>query len=348
VHDTPASIQLKFADDMVSYASGVDASEIQSDLQRRINEMSQWAKKWDMVLNADKTKAILFGSKSTGALQLSLNGTCIEQVPEFKYLGVILDDQMKFEHQAEYSASKVRRALGKLCRLFNGRKGISAKLGIELYKCLVRPHLEFSVSAWATTTEKGIQLLEKVQGECLRRILGAKSHSSTEALNVIANVLPIRIRIQELCTREYVRILRKPVDSKIHMLLQSTVLIRNRFTPMSYIKYVARDFQRSLGNMEIEMETKVADSGIFDDITVKMLLIAADLGGKSNRTSHQVAEGRSRVERLVEVHRGKSVMVFTDGSVNSEYSGVGGAVQQYYYPWKQVRMIRPKRKCSVL
>ena len=49
-------------------------------------------------------------------------------------------------------------------------------------------------------TEKGIQLLEKVQGECLRRILGAKKHSSTEALNVIANVLPIRVRIQELCS----------------------------------------------------------------------------------------------------------------------------------------------------
>jgi len=72
------------------------------------------------------------------------------------------------------------------------------RFGTELYKCLVRPHLEFAVPAWATTSEKGIQLLEKMQGECLRWILGAKMHSSTEALSAFSNVLPVRIRIQEL------------------------------------------------------------------------------------------------------------------------------------------------------
>ena len=153
-----------------------------------------------------------------------------------------------------------------------------------------------SVAAWAATMEKGIQLLEKVQGECLRRILGAKKHSSTEALNVIANVLPIRVRIQELCTREYVRILQKPIDSNIHLLLASTTSIRNRFTPLSYIKYLMRDFQRSLGNMEIKKEGKVSDSVILDDIPVHLLPLAADLGGLSTRTLEQKSEGRKRVE----------------------------------------------------
>lgn len=189
----------------------------------------------------------------------------------FKHLGVILDEQLKFESRAEYSASKARRALNKLCHLFNGRIGILPRLGIKLYKCQVRPHLEFSVSAWATTTEKGIQLLERVQGECLRWIFGTKRHSSTESLNIISNVLSVRIRIQELCMRDYVRILQRPTDSKIHISLSSTASIRNRFTPMSYIKYAARDFQRSLGNTEIEKEAKLTDSVILDDISVHVL-----------------------------------------------------------------------------
>ena len=207
--------------------------------------------------------------------------------------------------------------------LIDSRKGISARLGIELYKCLVHPHLEYAVPAWATTSEKGIQLLERVQGECLRRILGAKMHSSTEALNVISNVLPVRIRIQELCTRDYVRILQKPADSKIRTLLSSTITIRNRFTPMSYIKYLARDFQRSLGNMEIEKVDKISNELILDDITVQLLPIAADLGNRNNRTLEQKIEGKRRVESFVEANRGNSVVIFTDGSVNEEYSGVG-------------------------
>ena len=314
-HDTPASIQLKFADDMVGYASGVNEFEVQLQLQQSIVEISQWAKKWDLELNASKTKSVLFGHSTVGKIQLQLNGISIEQVTEFKYLGVILDEQLKFESQAEYSASKARRALNRLCCLIDGRKGISVKLCIELYKCLVRPHLEYAVPAWATTTEMGLKLLEKVQGECLRRIMGAKLHSSIDSLNVIANVLPVRLRIQELCTRDYMLVLQKPADGKIRTLLSTAVAIRNKFTPMSYIKYLAHDFERSLGNMEIEKEDKVTTDVILDDIAVQLLPLAQDLGNRNNRTQEQKVEGKLRVDSFVEQNRGSSVMVFSDGSM---------------------------------
>ena len=194
--------------------------------------------------------------------------------------------------------------MNRICRLIDGRKGISAKFGIELYKCLVRPNLEYAVPAWATTTEMGIKLLEKVQGECLRRIMGAKLHSSTDSLNVIANVLPVRLRIQELCTRDYIRAIQKPAESKIRTLFSTTVAIRNRFTPMSYIKYLARDFERSLGNMDIEREDKVTINVILDDIAVQLLPFAEDLGSCNNRTQEQKAEGKRRVDSFVEKNRG--------------------------------------------
>ena len=97
--------------------------------------------------------------------------------------------------------------------------------------------------------EKGLQQLEKVKSACLRKIFGVKAHSSTEALEVISNILPIRT-----CVRDFVRIMRKPADGKIRSLLSSSTVRRNHFTPMSYMKYVARDFQRSLDNLEIEKE----------------------------------------------------------------------------------------------
>jgi len=59
-------------------------------------------------------------------------------------------------------------------------------------------------------TEKGIKLLEQVQGRCLRAIFGAKAHAAADAIDVIANVTPIGLRIQQLCTLEYVRIMSKP------------------------------------------------------------------------------------------------------------------------------------------
>ena len=90
--------------------------------------------------------------------------------------------------------------------MINKRHGLTIQCGLELYQTLVRPHMEFSLPAWATMPESSIKLLEKVQGQCLRTIMGTSAHPSSEALEVIANVIPVRARI-ELCIREFMRIM---------------------------------------------------------------------------------------------------------------------------------------------
>ena len=103
-----------------------------------------------------------------------------------------------------------------------------------LYKSLVRPHWEFSVAAWASVAEKGIQLLEKVQARCSRSILGAKAHSSADAVDVIANITPVRLRIQEVCMLEYLRILRKSQRLSIRKMLEQFEPQQTKFTPMCF------------------------------------------------------------------------------------------------------------------
>ena len=308
---------------MVSYVSGKDVASAELELQASIEELEAWASKWDMKLNVEKMKVILIGGPSKDKLNLSASGICIEQVSTFKYLGIILDNQLKFDAQVEYAATKARKAFSKVSRLINGRKGISVRLGLELYTTLVRPHLEHAVPAWATMSDKGLQQLEKVQSDCLRRILGAKSHSPSDALEVISNVMPVRLRIQELCVREFARILRKPDDSKIRSLLTSSSIRRGRFTPMSYIKHVARGFQRSLGNLEIEMEHAITPEQILDEVTVKQIPIARDLGNARTRSIEQSTQGKSIVDEFVQAHRDSSVMIFTDGAVEDNGLGLG-------------------------
>jgi len=52
--------------------------------------------------------------------------------------------------------------------------------------------------------ETSIKLLEKVQGQCLRAIMGTSAHASSDAIKVVANVMPVWLRIDELCIREFV------------------------------------------------------------------------------------------------------------------------------------------------
>jgi len=87
VNDTPRCIRPKFADDLISYVSGSNISSVQTELQHNLDELIEWSKKWDMTLNIDKTKDMLFGGKPGDTVILNAGGSHIENVSEYKYLG---------------------------------------------------------------------------------------------------------------------------------------------------------------------------------------------------------------------------------------------------------------------
>ena len=223
VQDMPICIQPKFADDLVGFTSAKDVATVEESLLCILNELSAWSVEWDMQLNITKTKVMLFG-KQHGKVNLVSHGTAIEQVNCIKYLCTWLDSHVSFMQQAEYAASKATKAAWKINRLIDGRKGLTPKTGIALYKCLIRPCCEFSIATWATMPEKGTKLLEQVQGQCLRAIFGAKAHAAADAIDMIANVTPVTLRIQQLCTLEYVIIMTKPQHSLQSMLHDATLL----------------------------------------------------------------------------------------------------------------------------
>ena len=108
----------------------------------------------DMELNALKTKVMLFGD-TVNKVSVKINDKVLECVTSFKYLSVFLDTQMDFSLQVDYAALKAKREMAKVGTLINVRKGIPIHIGIDLYKALVRPHLQFQCGQ-ALQTSKSI------------------------------------------------------------------------------------------------------------------------------------------------------------------------------------------------
>ena len=79
-----------------------------------MNKLLTWSEKWDLKPNFPKTKVMLFGDKQDGTVCICANGYQIEQVKEVKYLGVMLDNRLRFDAQAEYAASKARKAFARI------------------------------------------------------------------------------------------------------------------------------------------------------------------------------------------------------------------------------------------
>ena len=84
-----------YADDTVIYFSSANSDEIQAALQSDFDRIAEWLCCNKLTLNTEKTKWILFGTKTmlekSKPITLHHDGTVIEEVPEFKYLRVLLD-----------------------------------------------------------------------------------------------------------------------------------------------------------------------------------------------------------------------------------------------------------------
>jgi hypothetical protein len=100
---------------------------------------------------------------------LTLNNTVIKQVKETKFLGVIIDEKLKWDVQIRALNSKLRCEIGRLSRI---RHVIPKKHHKELYHTLFESHLRFGISVWGGSSNNMLQPIFITQKKCIRILFG--------------------------------------------------------------------------------------------------------------------------------------------------------------------------------
>ena len=96
-----------------------------------------------MLFNVDKCKVMHFGINNI-KVNYELNGKTLEEVTEERDLGVVVQNDLKCSKQCLKAVSTANKVLGMTKRSFSVR---DKDVILQLYKSLVRPHLEYSVQA---------------------------------------------------------------------------------------------------------------------------------------------------------------------------------------------------------
>ena len=161
INDLPdvvtSTIQI-FADDTKIYRTVNDIGDT-TYLQEDLHKLQLWSTKWQLNFNAKKCKVMHLGHRNAN-VEYAMNGTTLDIVTEEKDLGVIIDKELKFHKHVSASVSKANQILGIVKRTFE-------TLDIELlplvYKCQVRPHLEYGNAIWHPRYVADIKKVESVQ-----------------------------------------------------------------------------------------------------------------------------------------------------------------------------------------
>ena len=99
-------------------------------------------------------------------MPLLLHNLPLSKVNTFKYLGVLLAEDLAWNPHIQSICSKARQVLGLLYRRFYNYSNTDTLE--KLYVSLVRPHLEYACPVWVPHTAKDIHTLESVQKLALK------------------------------------------------------------------------------------------------------------------------------------------------------------------------------------
>ena len=182
-----------FADDTKLY-SPIRGHQDEEKLQGDLFNACEWANKWQMVFNVKKCKTMHIGQTQASEYYMKDSAAKICQIQTCKNekdLGVIFDEKLNFDVHINSKVNLANRNLGLIIKTFTY---LDTDMFLQLYKSLVRPHLEYASVIWTPRFKKDIIAIENVQ----RR--------ATRALRNLQNLdYPARLRKLGIPTLEYRR-----------------------------------------------------------------------------------------------------------------------------------------------
>jgi ribonuclease P/MRP protein subunit RPP40 len=156
---------LKFADDTKLFGN-VENEGDRINMQGDLDSLVDWSGKWQMEFNVKKCKLMHLGGKNK-RYEYKMGEINLEKVEVERDLGVVVTSDLKCSEQCGYVYNKASKILGMLNRTIKYKE---TKIMLNLYKTLVRPHLEYCVSAWSPHYSKDKHVLERVQHRFTRMI----------------------------------------------------------------------------------------------------------------------------------------------------------------------------------
>jgi hypothetical protein len=169
-------------------------------IQQQFDKLKTFANDQQMVINEQKTKAILFNSGINHDFLPQIEteaGEMLEVVEEVKLLGIVVRSDMKWHSNTKLLSEK---GYNRLWMLRNLKKlGACRSDLIDVYYKQCRSVLELAVPAWAPgLTKTEANQLERIQKSACAIILGERYTSYKSAINKL-NMQTLESRRNDIC-----------------------------------------------------------------------------------------------------------------------------------------------------
>jgi len=162
-----------YADDTAFLVSADSLPLAVQGLQQALLNIEPWLKRWNIIINAEKSTNISFSLRPGISAPVMLNGAAIPQQLTAKYLGLTLDSKLTWKEHIVGKAKLLMLKNRQMWWLLQRRSKLSIKNKLLLYNSILKPTWTYGIELWGTAAISNLKKLERVENRILRQILNA-------------------------------------------------------------------------------------------------------------------------------------------------------------------------------
>ena len=172
-----------FADDTTIFSSSKSIHSLYKNVNADLAELSNWFRANKLALNVNKSNYMLFRSNATldthvGNI-LKIGPDEIEHKTSCKFLGIIIDNQLRWNDHINYINVQISRSVYILKSV---KHVLPSKLLKTLYFTMVQPYLTYGIILWGSTFQCYTKQTIVLQKKAIRCIHKAHYNAHTEPL----------------------------------------------------------------------------------------------------------------------------------------------------------------------
>lgn len=103
---------------------------------------------------------------------VKIGGEAIQSTQTMDYLGVRFSENMEFREHIDKILGKARKTYAMYAKALSGKKGLSKRVRLLIYKQVIRPMLTYAFPIWSSISSKQMERLRLAERRILRRCLG--------------------------------------------------------------------------------------------------------------------------------------------------------------------------------
>ncbi|GFS64071.1 RNA-directed DNA polymerase from mobile element jockey [Trichonephila clavipes] len=185
-----------YADDTAILSRHYNPNTLTQNINEHLAHLEIWFSVWKIALNTTKTEAVSFSQKRPPP-EITFQNQRILWSQHTKYLGVIIDKNLRFRQHITYVKNKFKNATRQLYSLISRKSKLNRHNKMLIYTLILKPLLTYVSPIWALAARTNIDLIESTQNVILRQILDAHWYMRN-ADRTACNIPTIRQTIQKL------------------------------------------------------------------------------------------------------------------------------------------------------